>query len=117
MWSFSGTEWNGVSHDDPEVTPPDRIRYDACITVDERFRPPEGIATQTLPGGLYGMATHIGPYGTLGESYAQLMGRWAPRSDFIPRPGPCLEFYRNDPEGTDPEDRITDIHLPIGRAP
>ena len=29
----------GVCHDDPEVTPADKVRYDACVTVDERSSP------------------------------------------------------------------------------
>ena len=29
----------GLCHDDPEVTAPEKLRYDACVTVDESFTP------------------------------------------------------------------------------
>ncbi len=29
----------GVCYDDPEVTPPEKIRYDACVTVGTDFTP------------------------------------------------------------------------------
>jgi AraC family transcriptional regulator len=45
------TRMPGLCHDDPEVTPPDRIRYDACMIVDESFRPEGEIGVQVLPGG------------------------------------------------------------------
>jgi AraC family transcriptional regulator len=32
----------GICHDDPEVTPEDKIRYDACVTVPETFTPERG---------------------------------------------------------------------------
>ena len=34
-----GTLMLGICHDDPDVTPADKIRYDCCITVDDRFQP------------------------------------------------------------------------------
>ena len=51
----------GVSHDNPDVTPPARCRYDACIEVDEGFRPEGEIGVQTLGGGRYACAEFAGP--------------------------------------------------------
>ena len=33
-----GPKMIGVCYDDPEVTPPDKLRYDACLSVGEHFR-------------------------------------------------------------------------------
>lgn len=103
----------GICHDDPEVTPPERIRYDACVTVDERFAPTGDIGVQTIPGGEYAVATHFGPYSRLGETYAKLLGEWLPRSRRALRSTPCFEVYLNDPGSTEPEDLITDIYAPL----
>jgi AraC family transcriptional regulator len=103
----------GLCHDDPEVTPRDRIRYDACVSVDESFVPEGDIGVQVIPGGDYAMATHFGPYDRLGESYTRLLGQWLPRSGRELRSSPCFEVYLNDPQTTDPEDLITDIYAPL----
>ena len=108
-----GPQFIGVCHDDPAVTAPDRIRYDACVTVDQSFRPAGEIGVQTLPGGNYAVLTHFGPYNKLGASYATLLGQWLPRSGRNLRTSPCFEMYLNSPESTEPEDLITDLYAPL----
>ena len=103
----------GLSHDDPEVTPPDKIRYDACITVSDDFHARGDIGVQVIGGRDYAAMTHFGPYEKLNESYAKLLGLWLPRSGRELNGGPSLEFYLNSPENTAPEDLITDICAPL----
>jgi len=107
------TRFIGVCYDDPEVTAPEKIRYDACVTVDESFEAEGDVGVQTLAGGEYAVTTHIGPYDQLGRTYAKLFGQWLPQSGRELRSEPCLEFYLNDPEGTDPDDLLTDIYAPL----
>lgn len=109
----SGPQFIGISHDDPAVTPPDKTRYDACVTVDEKFHPAGEIGAQVIPGGDYAALTHFGPYEKIGESYAKLLGQWLPRSGRRLRATPCLEIYFNTPENTEPEDLVTDILAPL----
>lgn len=104
------TRFIGVCYDNPEVTPPEKIRYDACVSVDDDFAAEGDIGVQTLAGGEYAVTAHIGPYDQLGKTYAKLFGQWLPQSGRDPRPVPSLEFYLNNPESTDPEDLLTDIH-------
>lgn len=52
----------GMCHDDPEVTPPDKIRYDACMVVGDQVEAEGDVGIQTIPGGDYVVATHKGPY-------------------------------------------------------
>ena len=103
----------GICHDDPDVTPPDKIRYDACITVDEDFQPEGEVGVQEIAGGTYAVTTHFGPYCKLGETYAVLCGQWIPRSGHEMRSAPCFEVYLTDPESTEPEEMLTDIYLPL----
>lgn len=103
----------GLCHDDPEVTPPEKVRYDCCITVDEAFEPEGAIGVQTIAGGDYAVTTHHGPYATLGETYARLCGEWIPRSGRALRSLPGFEVYLNSPEDTEPEELLTDIYMPL----
>ncbi|MEN6426382.1 MAG: AraC family transcriptional regulator, partial [Phycisphaerales bacterium] len=106
----------GISYDDPDVTPSERIRYDACITVDDGFAARDDVGVQTIGGGEYAVTTHVGPYNLLSRTYAKLLGQWLPRSGRELRSEPSLEFYLNAPESTDPEDLITDIYAPLESA-
>ncbi len=109
----AGVRMLGVCHDDPDVTPSGKVRYDACISVDDDFRPVGEIGVQVVEGGDYAVTTHQGPYDRLSESYAKLCGEWLPRSGRTMRSLPCFEVYVNDPEGTEPSELLTDIYLPL----
>lgn len=103
----------GICHDDPDVTPADKIRYDACVTVGPDFKPEGEIGVQTIAGGDYAVATHAGPYDKLSETYAKIMGQWLPRSGRELRSAPSFETYINDPNSTAPGDLLTDVHVPL----
>ena len=105
----------GACYDDPEVTPPEKIRYDACITLDEATKvEAEGeIGLCTIPGGRYAVTLHEGPYEKFIDTYAFLYGQWIAASKYEPADGPSLEFYLNDPNTTDPEDLQTEVCVPI----
>lgn len=112
-WIGGDTMYIGLCHDDPEVTPADKIRYDACITIDNTFQAFGEICVQTITGKKYAMNTHIGPYNKLGRTYSQLYGQWLPRSGYALRLCPCFEVYLNDPHTTEPQELLTDIYMPI----
>jgi AraC family transcriptional regulator len=109
----AGSQFAGICYDDPDVTSPDKIRYDACVAVDENFEPEGDITVQTIGGGEYAVTTHFGPYDQLGQTYTKLFGQWLLHSDRELRSEPCIEFYLNDPDSTEPEDLLTDICLPL----
>ena len=107
----------GLSYDDPEVTPADKIRYDACVEVDDSFQPEGEIGVQVLPGGDFARTTHFGPYENLKHTYAALLGQWLPEAGRKFKIEPTREVYLNDPESTDPQDLVTDIFLPLEDKP
>jgi AraC family transcriptional regulator len=110
-----GTKFLGIDHDNPHVTPADKLRYDACIATDRPFAPEGEIGVQTVPGGQYAVATHRGPYEKMHETYAQLYGDWLPRSGHEPADAPSFQLYRNSPRDTAPEDLLTDVYVPLRR--
>ena len=107
------TRMIGISYDDPEVTPPEKIRYDACVTVDDGVQPEGEVAGRVIAGGEYAVTTHRGPYKKLIETYSKLYGEWAPRSGRVVSSGPCFEIYRNNPDQTPAEELLTDIYVPL----
>ncbi len=108
-----GVRLLGLCHDDPKVTAAERVRYDCCVPVGEDFEPSGEIGVQFVAGGDYAVATHQGPYDRLGETYDGLIGQWVPRSGRQLRAVPCFEIYLNDPEGSDPEELLTDVYVPL----
>ena len=113
-----GVDFIGLCHDDPDVTPSDKIRYDACVPVDDDYEPAGEIGVQTIAGGEYAVTTHHGPYDRLTGTYAELCGQWIPHHERNIRAAPCFEIYLNDPESTPPDELLTDIHIPLeGNTP
>lgn len=107
------TVYLGLSHDDPDVTPADKLRYDACIVVDREVRAEGEVGVQEIAGGDYAITSHRGPYEKLVHTYARLCGEWLPRSGREVRAAPSFEIYRNDPSTTRPEELLTDVHVPL----
>lgn len=103
----------GIGHDDPRVTPPDALRYDACIEVDEDYSPPAGVGIAIVEGGEFAVTTHRGPYCDIGGTYAALYEHWLPSSGRTARAAPAMEFYLNNPYYTAPADLVTEIYLPL----
>jgi AraC family transcriptional regulator len=103
----------GVAHDDPQITPPDKIRYDACVTVDDSVQGDGEIGIQTVGGGRYAVTLHKGPFENLETTYAELMGGWLPQSGERIGNNLCFELYLNDPQSTPPAELLTDIYISL----
>lgn len=108
-----GTQMIGLCHDDPEVTAPDKLRYDACIHVTPSTQPEGEFGVQEIAGGPYARALHVGPYDTLGDAWARLAGEWLPAKRYEPDAKPGFEVYRNSPMNTAPDALETVLHLPL----
>jgi AraC family transcriptional regulator len=104
----------GIAHDDPKITHEDKIRFDMCITWDDKSVKPEGeILSNVLKGGKYAQFLHKGPYINLHETYAQVTN-WIIEKEISLRNEPFFEEYLNrDPRRTKPENLKTLIHVPI----
>jgi AraC family transcriptional regulator len=107
------TKFIGVSYDDPQITPPEKLRYDAAMTVSRLVQPEGEFGVMEIAGGEYATFLHKGPYETLGRAYQALLGGWLPQSGRELRDAPCFEVYLNSPQGTPPEELLTLIHVPV----
>jgi len=107
------TEFIGISHDDPKVTEPEKLRYDACIVVSKEIKPDGEIGVQEIPGGKYAVFTHMGPYENFQNSYNYIFGTWIAESGVTLRDVRSFEKYLNSPDDTKPEKLLTEIYVPI----
>jgi AraC family transcriptional regulator len=103
----------GIVHDDPDVTPSDKVRYDAAIVVNRPVEPEGEFGVTELPGGKFAVFQHRGPYEKLGETYQRFCGGWLPQSGREARDAEAFEEYLNSPMNTRPEDLLTRIHVPL----
>lgn len=112
LFSF-GTDFIGVSYDDPSVTETEKLRYDACASVKKEVKPEGEVGYKVLEGGTYAIFRHTGPYENLSKTYDAIYLNWMPGSGMELRDAPPLEFYLNDPDRTRPENLKTDIYVPV----
>ena len=107
------TRMIGIVHDDPEITPADKIRYDAAVVVNRPVQPEGEFGVREIPGGKYAVFTHHGPYDTLERTYKRFFGGWLPKSGCELRDGEAFEEYLNSAMNTRPEDLLTRMHVPV----
>lgn len=107
------TEMLGVSYDDPDITETEKLRYEACITINKDIAPEGEIGIKTIEGGKYAVFLHKGPYDTLNETYNAIHRQWLPGSGYKLRDIPLFEKYLNDPDKTKPEKLQTEIYIPV----
>jgi AraC family transcriptional regulator len=103
----------GLYHDDPSVTPEEKLRSDAAITVPAKAKLPPGLSEMVIPAGRYAHAIHLGPYTGLGAVYDHLRNQWLPRSGEKAGDGVSYEMYRNTPMTATPDELVTDVYMPL----
>jgi AraC family transcriptional regulator len=102
----------GVPLDNPKVTPPEKLRYDACVTVDEKYMPARPVRVRTLAGGDYVVARNC-PIGAIAKGYEKLFYTWLPKSGRRVRKAPSLLMAVNTLDGMPPTFGFTDIYVPL----
>ena len=104
----------GYGLDDPSATPPEQIRYDACVALEGAVEPEADFEAKDLPGGRYAVWTMVGPYRGMPAAFGRLVGEWLPSSGQALDPTrPFLEIYLDDPSEVPESELRTDLCLPI----
>ena len=95
----------GIPYDNPDVTPNDRCRYDACVTIPETLtalEPGAGeVGIQDISGGKYAVTRiEVSPQEThkIGQAVDALYGEWLPSSGYTADDKPSLEIYYENPD-------------------
>jgi len=91
-----------------------KIIYTVGIGVKEaQNNLPAGIFNDILPATKVNSVRHIGRYELLGNAWSAIMGMDQAKEYKKNKKIPPMEFYRNNPEETDPKDLITDVCMPV----
>ena len=101
----------GLNHDDPNQK--QEVRFDACVAVDDSFKPTEEVGVQVVEGGKYAKITHQGPYDQIPEKLYWFYKDGLKELGQKPKDSPCMMIYRNSPMRTPPEQLLTDIFMPL----
>lgn len=105
-----GAQMIAIFHDDPDATPPDKLRSDAAMTLPGGSSTPNGLIEQRIPAGRYATVVHKGPYEELPKVWAQLKNEWLPASGHHAG-RPSYELYLNNPMTTAKPELLTEILL------
>jgi AraC family transcriptional regulator len=103
----------GISFDDPLITPPDKCRYYACLSIDKKIIPQPPIGFMQLAGSKC-MVVHVTCLlEEIQAVYMYLYRDWLLDSGFQPADLPPYEIYLATPE-TNPEGKYElEVHIPI----
>lgn len=107
----------GIGLDDPEVTPADKCRYDACVTVPDGTAGEGEVGVYDIPTGKYAISRITGEYvnisKNIGPAWRELYGNWLPDSGYQPDDRPCLELYVESEEECKAGKYVIDLCVPI----
>lgn len=107
------TEVFGLTYDDPHVTEPDRIRYDACVVVNDDVQPVGSVGVQEVSFGRCAVFRHKGAYDRLDESYKKFFVDWLMESGYELRDYPSMNVHVNHPHDTPTDELLTDVYVPL----
>lgn len=103
----------GISLDNPDITPADKCRYYACMSVPQQVGEDKGIGIIDIPELTCAVYRYEGDQDGIEKAYKEVYSGWLPRSGYQPDNHPCYEIYLTDPNA-DPEKKFTmQVCLPV----
>lgn len=110
---FKDTRVLGISYDDPLITPSDKCRYFACLSVPNEIHPQPPIGYMKLAGSKCATVRVTCTLDEIQGIYMYLYRDWLLDSGFQPDDLPPYEIYLSTPE-TNPEGKYEmEIYIPI----
>lgn len=113
----AGTRFFGLYHDDPQSVPAEKCRADAGFTVGPDVQGDGEVHIIDVPATRAAVLRFKGPYAEIEAPYDWLYGTWLPQSGHEPSDMIAMEEYLNDPRSTPPSELLTDIIMPLAKAP
>jgi len=107
------TKMVGLSLDDPLITPKNKCRYYACLTVpDELTRDPR-VGFLDIPANKCAVYRLICSAEQIEWAYRAFYRDWLPDSGFQPADYPCYELYHETPETNVEGKFVLEICIPV----
>jgi AraC family transcriptional regulator len=105
----------GIGFDNPNVTPIEKCRYYACISVPESVQPEKEFGVLTLEGGNYVVADFVGKNEQINVAYESVVGKILPEIGYQPDDKPSFEIYLNNPN--EDKDRLFKMKICVPVKP
>jgi AraC family transcriptional regulator len=88
----------GIAQDNPNITSPERTRYDACVEVRADFQPEPGddIGVQTLRGARHAFVPFTGTAAEIRAAWIRFLTKTLPDAGLEPDLLPAIEIYPSD---------------------
>lgn len=102
-----------IFHDDPKVTPIEKLRTDVCMVMPAAVTPKGNIGFKQLLAGRYAIFLYKGSYEHLQSVYDTIYGKYIPEMECTFRDEASAERYLNHPADTAPDELLTEIYIPI----
>jgi AraC family transcriptional regulator len=106
----------GISHDDPGISAPEKLRYDAAVEVPADFTGTGGYQKTVIPGGKYAVGKFKGDERKVGEAWTWILRDWLSQSGMQLDSRPCFEHYPKD-ASYDPETGAFECEICIPVTP
>lgn len=90
----------GMSHDDPDITPREKCRFDWCLSVPPTWEGSENVAVRPFPTCTIASVEMSGDVHLEGRILHYMWSCWLPSSDYQPADLPGMEIYRRFPHET-----------------
>ena len=106
----------GIGWDNPEETPVEECRYDACVTVPTGTSDDDEIGITDIPGGTYAIYSFTGKYDTIGEDIGKAWGEivgWVAANGYEFDMRPPLEIYKETEEQYEAGEYVVDLCVPV----
>lgn len=109
------TKYIGIPFDNPGITPENKCRYSACISVPDEFEYNGAeISTLKIEEGKYAIYHFLGKEEGISEAYSYIYGKWLPESGYVHHKDYILELYpRQQGIASDTTIFEYDIALPV----
>jgi AraC family transcriptional regulator len=98
--------------DNPDVTPPERCRFDACIIVPDGAIPEGTVYIQTIRGGPYAVCHFESSPAEISRAWEDAFA-WLCDSGYECNDTPCYELYHNNAAEHPQGKWIFDICIPL----
>ncbi len=114
-WDRSKVRHFGICHDDPNITPEEKLRYDAAILPPSPGTGKGEVGHQTLQGGKFAIFSHTGSYAGLEQTFDQIFLKWLPQSSeaFDESRTIFCEYFHMEYAQSQPEKLKTHLFIPL----
>lgn len=103
----------GLSLDNPDITPPDKCRYYASMTVPAEVKEEKGIGVMDIPEMKCAVYRFEGNEDEIEPAYEQFYRVWLKESGYQPADFPTFEIYLRTPDKKAGKEFLTDVCVPI----